>query len=409
VERLCLRFHKGPGLATVIICVDSTRYRSCSWVVAVKTLQKGALAAACALAAGVGCGGRSLKVGDGGSAGQGGSPACRTIQDETICKTRSDCHPAYCPDCSGAPSFRACLGPNDPNALSCIALTCPAAGADGAAGGTGIGGTSGAAGADGLSPDAGEDSSGVVGAWTLTLEAYGGPSGDVAADVPLDEPGVGPQVTCTGLMQAGACQLTSCQGVGGIGSPVGGHGNFGPISVSVGTTTVSLTYGGFGYGTVYFPPSIALATGGKMTFQGGDGVRVPRFDVSAIIPGLAVLTSPVSTTDGGATSIDTSRDLTVTWVPISIGKIHFGFSAGDTFLGDRVEISVACSFEGASGSGVVPQAILSSLKEMSGTKPTYAALTSGLEATTVVDGLTIVTQSYQSSPTTGREFNVTLQ
>ena len=46
---------------------------------------------------------------------------------------------------------------------------------------------------------------------------------------------------------------------------------------------------------------------------------------------------------------------------------------------------------------------------MSGTSATYASLSSELDATTVVDGLTIVTQSFQQSPTTGRDFNVTLQ
>jgi hypothetical protein len=46
---------------------------------------------------------------------------------------------------------------------------------------------------------------------------------------------------------------------------------------------------------------------------------------------------------------------------------------------------------------------------MSGTSPLYGGLTSELDATTVVDGLTIVTQSYQTSPTPDRGFNVTLQ
>jgi hypothetical protein len=47
---------------------------------------------------------------------------------------------------------------------------------------------------------------------------------------------------------------------------------------------------------------------------------------------------------------------------------------------------------------------------MSGTSPTYAIVSSELEATTVVDGLTIVTQGYQTSPSAGNDsFNVTLQ
>ena len=244
-------------------------------------------------------------------------------------------------------------------------------------------------------------------AGTLILQAFGGPSGEVAAQVPLLEPGVGQQKTCTTPLAAGACQLTSCQ-LGGIGTPGSGYGNFGPMSASVGTTTVPLTYNGFGYGTVYFPQSITLGTGGIMRFHGGNGAGVPTFDVSATIPGLAVITSPVPTTDGGAALIDTSLDLSVSWLPLSIGQIQFPLNGGSSAVGG-VAISVACAFEGASGAGVVPHALLSSLKEMSGASPTYAALSSEVDATTVVDGLTIVTQSFQSSPTTGQAFNVTLQ
>lgn len=268
----------------------------------------------------------------------------------------------------------------------------------------------------GVPEDAGEATDGVTDApcgtldaptegGTLILQAFGGASGEVAAQVPLLEPGAGPQQTCTGPLDAGACQLTFCQ-FRGVGSPGGGYGNFGPLSASVGTTTVPITYNGTGYGTVYFPPSITLGTGGTMTFHGGNGCGVPTFNVSATIPGLAVITSPVPTTDGGAAIIDTAQDLPVTWSPISIGQIQFGLGGALGSTGG-ITVSIACTFEGASGSGVVPHALLASLKEMSGS--TYGSLSSELEATTVVDGLTIVTQSYQDSPTTGSGFNVTLQ
>jgi hypothetical protein len=369
---------QGPALAIVVSCMDSPSYRSCSWVASVKGLQRGAVALA-ALALG----------------------AC---SNDGLCNTPGG--PAPCSQIHQASGSATTSGSGGGGGASGAGA---GAGTNGAGGGTGIAGMSGSAGMDGLSPDAGEDSASVGGGRTLTLEAYGGPSGHVAADVPLDEPGVGPQETCTGPINAGACHLTSCTGSGGFGNSVTGYGNFGPISVSVGTTTVPLTYGGFGYGTIYFPPSITLGTGGQMRFQGGDGVGVPRFDVSATIPGPAVLTSPVSTTDGGTANIDTSRDLTVTWVPISLGQIGFQFSAGSNLVDDRVAISVSCSFEGASGSGVVPQTILSSLKEMVGTKATYAYVSSGLEAKTVVDGLTIVLQSYQSSPATDHALSVTLE
>jgi len=242
---------------------------------------------------------------------------------------------------------------------------------------------------------------------TLILQAFGGPSGTVAAQVPIIEPGVGPQDVCAAPLDAGACQLTSCQ-VGGIGSPAAGHGDFGPISASVGTTTVAITYGGFGYGTVYFPSSITLGAGDIMKFHGGNGAGVPTFDVSAVIPGLGVITSPAPTTDGSAAIVDASQDLSVTWSPISIGQVRFRLYDGSSSVGE-VAVSLACTFDGASGSGVVPQTLLSLLKDMSGANPTYAGLSSELEATTLVDGLTIVTQSFQNTAITIRDFNVTLQ
>jgi hypothetical protein len=273
----------------------------------------------------------------------------------------------------------------------------------GAAGGPGGGGSgSGAAEGGSVAEDATTGDGG-----TLVLQAVGGPSGEVTAGVVLNEPGVGQERTCTGPLDAGACQLTSCQ-LGGIGSPRAGYGNFGPMSATVGTTTVPLTYDRSGYPTVGFPPSIALGTEGTMTFHGGNGAGVPMFEVSATIPGIAAITSPVPATDGGAAIIDTSQDPSVTWSPISIGQIQFQLYGGSFSVGG-VAISVVCAFEGASGSGVVPHALLSSLKEMSGTSPTYGGLSSELDATTVVDGLTIVTQSFQNPPTPRHDFNVTLQ
>jgi hypothetical protein len=241
----------------------------------------------------------------------------------------------------------------------------------------------------------------------LLLQAFGGAAGEVAAQIPLLEPGVGQEQTCAAPVDAGSCQLVSCK-LGGIGSPGGGYGNFGPIYASVGATTVALTYNGIGYPSVAFPSSVTLGTGGTMTFRGGNGADAPRFDVSATIPGLGVITSPVPTADGGAAIIDTSRDLTITWHPISIGQIKFALDGGTTSIGGT-EVTVACTFDGAAGSGVVPRPLLSSLKQMSGANPTYGSLSSELDSTTVVDGLTILTQSFQNSPTSGRAFDVTLE
>jgi hypothetical protein len=69
---------------------------------------------------------------------------------------------------------------------------------------------------------------------------------------------------------------------------------------------------------------------------------------------------------------------------------------------------IECAFDGTSGSGLVPQRLLSSLKKMADSTPMEGGLSSELDTTTVVDGLTIVTQGYQSSPTTSSNFDVLL-
>ena len=74
-----------------------------------------------------------------------------------------------------------------------------------------------------------------------------------------------------------------------------------------------------------------------------------------------------------------------------------------------VALSLTCTLEGASGAGSVPQKLLSSMKDMNGASATFVASAVGLVATTVVDGLTIVTQSAQTSPETNHDFSVTLQ
>jgi hypothetical protein len=254
-------------------------------------------------------------------------------------------------------------------------------------------------------------SCGGTNAGPLMLEASGGPSGTVAATVPIvDEPGAGPQATCSDPVSAGACQLTSCQ-YGGIGMPAPGYGNFGQLTAIVGTTAVEIAYDGTGYPTMYFPPSVALGTGGIMRFRGGGWGDVPFFDVAATIPGVGVMTSPAAATGGGPAVVDTSQDLPVTWVPISIGQIKFQLSAylDSSSLGPSSWI--ACTFDGAAGSAAVPQTLLATLKQRAGASASsvYADLSSALEATTVVDGLTIVTQSFQSSLPQIHGIEVTLQ
>ena len=255
--------------------------------------------------------------------------------------------------------------------------------------------------------DSGTTTSGIVDGGSLVVQAFGGGPGEVAAQVPLTEPGVGEEQTCAPPVSAGACQLLSCQ-LGGIGDPGGGYGNYGTISATADGTTEPIAYNGIGYPSVYFPSSVTLNEGDTMTFKGGNGGSIPSFDVTATIPGRGVITSPVPTTDGGTAAIDTSKDLAVSWQPISIGQIHFSFSGGGEAPGS-VAVSVNCTFPGASGSGVVPQALLSSLKEMSSGASVYAGLSSELDVTTVVNGLTVVTQSFQNSAADSQSFNVKLE
>ncbi|HEY6464256.1 MAG TPA: hypothetical protein VIY73_29010, partial [Polyangiaceae bacterium] len=191
----------------------------------------------------------------------------------------------------------------------------------------------------------GTDAGSVTG--TLLLQAFGGPSGSVAAQVPVFDPGAGPKLTCGTPVSSGACSLTSCQ-VGGIGSAGGDNGDLGTLTASVGATSVNIPYVAPGYPTVYFPPSVTLGTGGTMTFQGGDGVNVPVFEVSATIPGVAVLTAPAPPTAGASTPVDTSQALSVTWVPIPAGQIHFAIDGG-TGLPGGIAVSLACTFDGPTG------------------------------------------------------------
>jgi hypothetical protein len=265
----------------------------------------------------------------------------------------------------------------------------------------------GSASSDVSSQDAGSAAAAAAAPEPLVLQAVGGGPGQVQAEVVLLEPGVGPQQTCTAPVNAGACQMTTCK-FGGIGSPAPGYGNFGTISASVGSTTVSLVYLFTGYPTAAFPSSVSLGPGDTMRFRGGNGADVPSFDVSATIPALAAITSPVATAEGGAPTIDTSRDLSVTWSPIAMGQVHFQLEGGD-FSSGGFPVSVTCKFDGSTGTGVVPQTLLASLKDLSGTSPTYASLGSELDATTVVGGLTIETRSYPSSSGANYNFTVTLQ
>jgi hypothetical protein len=194
---------------------------------------------------------------------------------------------------------------------------------------------------------------------------------------------------------------------GGIGSPTPGYGNFGPITVTADNTSAVFTYNGFEYGSTGFPATLALGTGGTMTFQGGDGTSVPAFNVSVTIPGAGQMVSP-GNADGGGVTIDTALDLDVTWVPIAIGQIHFAL-AQNALAAGTTTASIACTFDGSSGAGVVSKTLLAELKAMASPAPIYASLHSELDATGQVSGLAIVMQSFQYSEDVPSEIPAILQ
>jgi hypothetical protein len=241
-------------------------------------------------------------------------------------------------------------------------------------------------------PSASGDSASGDGGMPLTLQAWNGPEGRVSAVVTFPEPGVGSELTCIAPQSAGTCTLTSCK-LGPVGDPSGGYDDFGTIYASIGTTTVPVPYSGFGYPVVDFPAPVSLAEGDTMAFRGGDGASVPTFAVSAIIPGLPALTSPVPPSGGGDAVIDTSTDFTVTWAPFSIGQMNFVLSGGSA----QTDVTLSCTFNGTAGSGTVPQALLASMKGQPGLGATLASATTQLSVTTVAGGLTITTQSFQST------------
>lgn len=244
----------------------------------------------------------------------------------------------------------------------------------------------------------------------LLLEAFGGPPGYIGASVTYLDPNAEPPGTCSVPVKKGSCQLTACKfdvPSPTPASPQAGNPDLGPISASVGSITEQVPYERTGYGSVDFASSVTLDAGGTMTFRGEGGADGPMFDISATIPELGLITSPKLPSGGGAAIIDTSGDLSVTWAPISTGRIDFELLGGP--LGGHDPVLLTCKFDGASGTGVVPQQLLSSMKELSGDRPAFADLASVLDVTTVVDGLVIETLSHQNSEETTRNFLVSLE
>ena len=234
---------------------------------------------------------------------------------------------------------------------------------------------------------------------------WGGPKGQVSAVIAMNEPGVGVQGKCTVPVTVGACQFVSCK-FGGIGDPTFGYGDFGTFSAVVGSNREPLAYSQQGYGTVDFPASVGLEPGGVMRFFSDDNFGVasaPLIGIDAVIPGNAQVTSPIAGTANGTVTIDTTQDLTVRWEPFSIGTMTYA-----VFAGQLAGASIQCNFDGASGSGVVDKSLLAAV-QASGDTPVNESWGSVREATTTIDGIEIITDSYYFDSNAISPYAVTLQ
>jgi hypothetical protein len=140
---------------------------------------------------------------------------------------------------------------------------------------------------------------------------------------------------------------------------------------------------------------IASCGGRPLPSPQGDGAEPAG--ATSVTPGFDTSSEDGVAKDAAAGDVGTLW-LQVTWVPFSIGPARFDLvgvtSQTSPFGPEAPEIVLDCTFEGASGSGVVPHVLLSSPKMMSGTSSAQANLESALDATTVVGGLTIVTASF---------------
>jgi hypothetical protein len=95
-------------------------------------------------------------------------------------------------------------------------------------------------------------------------------------------------------------------------------------------------------------------------------------------------------------------------VPISIGKIEYVLSTG-VVSSNRLDATISCELDGSTGTGIVPQALLASMKSTAAGEVVYANMQSKVQTTTVVGDLTIETQSFQSTRGEGDDYLVTLE
>jgi len=204
--------------------------------------------------------------------------------------------------------------------------------------------------------------------------------------------------TCGGTAGSAAIRLASTGGCGLVRYSI----CQGQLSLDAGTILVSTP--GFAAALAYigesprgdYPNSIiiprpqGLSAGSTVDFEGQGGPDVPPFKVSVTVPALGRLITPADTL-GAPPTIDTTVDLNVRWAPIPGGEAVFAIGIGGLE-------AVSCYFDGASGSGVVPQSALAAIKALSASGPAGLSFVAMARGQTIAGTWAIEALAFNSGP-----------
>jgi hypothetical protein len=173
---------------------------------------------------------------------------------------------------------------------------------------------------------------------------------------------------CT-VTEAAPCTITECvtappmdagvsdAGMGDASTPTIPHA--GQINVSGGMVDLMITPGMDGT----YPP----ATGTGLVYSGGEtlnvtaaGDEVPAFAQSVTAPNTVTVSSP--SVAAGTIAIDRAMDLAVTWTDGAAGEVIVRLTGFEMPMsGGTRSVSLACTFDGAGGTGTVPASALGNL------------------------------------------------
>jgi hypothetical protein len=157
---------------------------------------------------------------------------------------------------------------------------------------------------------------------------------------------------------APACSLVGCTPDGLGLADSAGNLTIAGGGIPPGTTVMEAGSGGFG-GYAFTASGNWMAPGQSVTVQGAGG-QVPAFGPWAVIVAKPVTLTAPAYVDGGATTIDTSSDYTVSWT---------GGQSGTTVNISMVvafETTLSCTWDAALGHGTIPKALLSGVALQTG-------------------------------------------